>query len=280
VVLGAGGMLATALVKELERREQHYISLSEHDLDITFEGRVITLLKSLNPGVVVNAAAYTDVDGAESNRALAFEVNAAGAGNVARAAAMIDALMVQVSTDYVFDGRKGSPFRPDDPTGPINIYGVSKLEGEKLVAGVAGKHLIVRTSWLFGPGGRNFVTTMLKLSEERDTLKVIDDQVGSPTFTDHLAPGIMKLARLGTTGIHHLSNSGICTWFEFAAEIFRLSGAEVKAVPCTTAEYPTAARRPANSVLDCSASYASLPAPLPSWQEALALYIGQIEGGP
>ncbi len=273
VVLGAGGMLATALVHELEEREQHYEALSERDLDITNDGRVATLLKSLCPRVVVNAAAFTDVDSAESHRELALNVNAQGAGNVAAAAHSVGATVVHFSTDYVFDGQKNGPYLPDDITNPINAYGFSKLEGERLVKEATGDHLIVRTSWLFGPGGKNFVSTMLKLGAERETLKMIHDQTGSPTYTRHLADGTLTMMEKGARGIYHLANFGTCTWYQFAREIFKRSGIAVDVLPCTTEAYPTPARRPLNSVLDCTRSYEVLSTPMPSWQAAVAQYL-------
>ena len=275
VVLGAGGMLATAVVDALEERGQHYIALSERDLDITVEGRVAGLLKGFRPRAVINAAAFTDVDGAESNREQAYAVNALGAGNVARVARGIGATMIHISTDYVFDGTKDGAYTPDDATNPINLYGAGKLEGERLVQSAAKDHLIVRTSWLFGPAGKNFVTTMLRLGSARDALKVIDDQRGCPTYTRHFAEGILTLFEKGARGIFHLTNDGSCSWFEFAREIFSQRGMDVRVEAIPTEQYPTPAARPRNSVLDSSKANDILGGPLPLWQTALGQFLGE-----
>jgi len=269
VVIGAGGMLATALIDELETREYHYVALSEHSLDITYEGRVAAILKGINPRLIINTAAYTDVDGAETDRDLAFEVNANGAHNVAAVAQAIGATVLHISTDHVFNGVKPAPYISDDATNPVNVYGESKLKGERLVQETANDHLIVRTSWLFGPYGNNFVTNMLDLGQNRNILNIVKDQHGSPTYTCHLAGAILSLFEKGARGIYHITNSGSCSWFEFAKEIFKLSGMEVEVRPCSTVEYPRLAKRPANSVLDCTESYKVLGLPLPTWQEAV-----------
>ncbi len=276
VVLGAGGMLATALVDVLEDQEQHYVALSEQTLDITYEGRVAAILKGLNPRFIINAAAYTDVDGAETNRELAFEVNGIGAGNVAKVAAGIDATVIHISTDYVFNGSKTSPYLPDDEINPINVYGASKLEGERLIRQASDNHLIVRTAWLYGPNGKNFVTTMLKFGRIRDSLDVVDDQRGCPTYTRHLADGIVHLMNRNITGTYHLSNSGQCSWYEFAKEIFQQTGVNVEVNSVPTEGFPLPAARPKNSVLDCSAAYEILGGSLLTWQEALGEYLKEI----
>ena len=273
VVLGAGGMLATALVDALEDQEQHYVALSEQALDITYEGRVAAILKGLNPRFVINAAAYTDVDGAEANKDIAFDVNGLGAGNVAKVTADIEATVIHISTDYVFNGQKNSPYLSDDKVDPINVYGDSKLEGERLVRQTNENHLIIRTAWLFGSGGWNFVNNMLNLGRNRDAFDVVDDQKGSPTFTRHLAEGIVGLMNRGAVGTYHLSNSGQCTWYEFAKEIFHQSGMNVKVTPVSTEAFPRPASRPRNSVLDCSAANEILGRSLPPWQEALEKYL-------
>ncbi len=278
VVLGAGGMLATAIVHELEEKGVHYLALSEQSLDITFEGRVAAILKGLNPGIIINTAAYTDVDGAETSREQAFAVNSHGADNVARAARSLGSKAVHISTDYVFDGKKEGPYRPDDEPDPINIYGQSKLEGEIKVRSAAENHLIIRTAWIYGPGGKNFVRTILGLGRTRDNLRVVNDQTGSPTFTRHLAGGIIKLASLDTRGTFHLTNSGQCTWYEFACEILRQNKITTPVHPVTTEEFPTDAKRPRNSLLDCKDAYSILGGPLPHWQEGLRDYL-ELETG-
>jgi len=275
VVLGAGGMLATAMVHELEEKGVHYLALSEQNLDITYEGRVRAVLKGLNPGLIINAAAYTDVDGAQTNRELAFAVNAHGAENVIRVAQSLGSKTVHISTDYVFDGKKKGPYRPDDEPNPINVYGQSKLEGEIKVRRTSENHLIIRTSWIYGPGGKNFVRTILKLGRTRDSLRVVDDQKGAPTFTRHLAEGILKLSLMEIKGTFHLTNSGQCTWHEFACEILRQKGLTIPVHPVSTEEFPTDAKRPLNSLLDCQDAYSLLGGPLPPWQEGLRDYLEQ-----
>ncbi|MFV2082803.1 MAG: dTDP-4-dehydrorhamnose reductase, partial [bacterium] len=231
VILGAGGMLATALVDSLEAHEYHYVALSEQSLDITHEGRIAAILKGLNPRVVINTAAYTNVDGAESDQETAFAVNSDGAGHVANVCSRIGARMVHISTDYVFDGSKSGPYKTSDVPNPVTVYGKSKLAGEERIREETDNYLIIRTSWLFGANGSNFVTTMLSLGKERDKIDVVDDQRGSPTFTRHLAEGLLKLSTTGETGLYNLTNSGDCTWFEFAREIFSISGDDVELRP-------------------------------------------------
>lgn len=277
VVLGAGGMLATALVEALEEQEHHYVALSEQALDITFEGRVATILKGLNPRVVINAAGFTDVDGAENNKEIAFEVNGIGAGNVANVATSINATVIYISTDYVFNGNSDSPYLPDDKVNPINVYGASKLKGEKLVRKKNDDHLIVRTSWLYGPKGKNFVTTMLDLGRTHSSIDIVADQTGSPTYTRHLAAAIINLIHRQVKGTCHLTNVGQCTWNEFAREIFLQRGIQVDVRSVTTEAFPRPASRPRYSVLDCTITYQYLGKPLPSWQVALEHYLKEVE---
>jgi dTDP-4-dehydrorhamnose reductase len=239
------------------------VALSRTDLDITDAAAVREALGGAD--VVVNCAAWTNVDGAEEHRAEAFAVNRDGARNVAEAASRV----LYVSSDYVFDGEKRSPYVESDPTGPLQAYGRSKLAGEVATAEANPRHFIVRSSWLFGAGGGNFVETMLRLGRERDELRVVDDQVGCPTFTGHLAEGIARLVPTDDYGIHHLAGSGRCSWYEFAHEIFERSGVDCHVEPCTTEEYPLPARRPAWSVLGSERGHA-----LPPWQEGLEAYLG------
>jgi dTDP-4-dehydrorhamnose reductase len=239
------------------------VALTHAELDVTDAAAVRDALRG---ATVINCAAYTDVDGAESNREAAEAVNARGARNVAEAAGRV----VHVSTDYVFDGTKGGPYVESDPTGPLQEYGRSKLAGERAVAGANANHLVVRSSWLFGVGGRNFVETMLALGRERDELRVVNDQVGCPTFTGQLAGALVALAAGADCGVLHVAGAGSCSWFEFAREIFDRAGVECDVQPCTTEEFPRPARRPANSVL---ASERGSPA-LPAWQDGLDAYLG------
>jgi dTDP-4-dehydrorhamnose reductase len=236
------------------------VGFTRAELDVTDAAAV---RDALGPDdVVVNCAAWTDVDGAEQHEDEALRINRDGARNVAEAAGAV----VYVSTDYVFDGTKREPYVESDPVNPLSAYGRTKLAGERATVEANPRHYIVRTSWLFGLGGRNFVETMLGLGPE---VRVVDDQVGSPTFTGHLADALATLARTEDFGVHHLAASGSCSWFEFAREIFARAGSDTRAEPCTTADFPRPAPRPANSVLGSERGDR-----LPTWQEGLDAYLG------
>jgi dTDP-4-dehydrorhamnose reductase len=265
-VTGAGGMLGHDVMR---LAGADAVGLSHAELDVTDAAAADAAVAEVRPDAVINCAAYTDVDGAESEPALALRVNGEGAGNLAAAAARAGASVIYVSSDYVFDGEKREPYLESDPTGPISSYGRSKLAGEEATAAANPRHFIVRSSWLFGAHGRNFVDTMLTL--DREELKVVDDQVGCPTFTGHLAEGLLRLARRDDHGVHHVAGGGSCSWFEFAREIFSRAGVERRVTPCTTAEFPRPAPRPAWSVLG---SERDDPVRLPSWQDGLDAYLG------
>jgi dTDP-4-dehydrorhamnose reductase len=239
------------------------VALTRADLDVTDSAAVGEVLWG---ATVINCAAFTDVDGAESDPAGAHATNADGARNVAQAAGRV----VYVSTDYVFGGSKDTPYVESDPTGPLQEYGRSKLAGERATADANPNHLVVRSSWLFGAGGSNFVETMLALGRDRGDLRVVDDQVGCPTYTGHLAEALVALAMSDERGALHVAGAGSCSWFEFAREIFDRAGIECHVQPCTTEEFPRPARRPAYSVL---ASERSSPE-LPAWQDGLEAYLG------
>lgn len=212
--------------------------------------------------VVINCAAWTDVDGAEAHEDEALRINRDGARNVAEAAGTV----LYVSSDYVFDGTKREPYVESDPVNPVSAYGRTKLAGERATAEANPRHLIVRSSWLFGAGGKNFVETMLGLGPE---VRVVDDQVGCPTFTGHLAEALVRLAGTEDFGVHHAAASGSCSWFEFAREIFARTGSDTRVEPCTTADFPRPAPRPAYSVLGSERGLR-----LPTWQEGLDAYLG------
>jgi dTDP-4-dehydrorhamnose reductase len=236
------------------------VGYTRAELDVTDAAAVRAALGS--DDLVFNCAAWTDVDGAEQHEDEALRINRDGARNVAEAAGTV----VYVSSDYVFDGTKREPYLESDPVNPQTAYGRTKLEGERATAEANPRHLIARTSWLFGPGGRNFVETMLALGPE---VRVVDDQIGSPTFTGHLADALVSLARTEDFGVHHLAASGSCSWFEFAREIFARAGSDTRAEPCTTADFPRPAPRPAYSVLGSEHGVR-----LPTWQEGLDAYLG------
>jgi dTDP-4-dehydrorhamnose reductase len=251
-VVGAGGMLGQDVEAD--------VSLTRSQLDVTDRDAVRAVITG--DDIVINCAAWTDVDGAEDHEDEALRINRDGARNMAEAAGAV----LYVSTDYVFDGTKREPYVESDPVNPQSAYGRTKLAGERVTAEANPRHYIVRTSWLFGPGGKNFVETMLGLGPE---VRVVDDQVGSPTFTGHLADALARLARTEDYGVHHLTASGSCSWFEFAREIFARAGSATRAEPCTTADFPRPAPRPAYSVLGSERGHR-----LPSWQEGLDAYLG------
>jgi dTDP-4-dehydrorhamnose reductase len=239
------------------------VGLTHAELDVT---DAAAAADALGGATVINCAAYTNVDGAEDDPEAAHAVNAQGARNVAQAAARV----VYVSTDYVFDGSKPEPYVESDPVNPLSEYGRSKLAGERATLTASPQSLIVRTSWLFGAGGRNFVTTMLRAGEERGELSVVDDQVGCPTFTGHLAEALVTLADGHGHGFLHVAGSGSCSWFEFARAIFERAGMDVDVRPCTTEKFPRPATRPANSVLESERDAPRLPA----WQDGLDAFMG------
>jgi dTDP-4-dehydrorhamnose reductase len=235
------------------------VALTRSQLDVTDREAVRSAIGG--DDLVINCAAWTDVDGAEEHEDEAMRVNRDGARNVAEAAGAV----VYVSSDYVFDGAKREPYLESDAVNPLSAYGRTKLAGERATAEANPRHFIVRSSWLFGAGGRNFVETMLGLGSEA---RVVDDQVGSPTFTGHLADALVTLSRTEDFGIHHIAASGACSWFDFARAIFERAGSDTRVEPCTTAEFPRPAPRPAYSVLGSERGHA-----LPSWEDGLDAYL-------
>ena len=260
LILGAGGMLGSDLCKVFPDA----VMLKHSDIDITDRDGIIECIQENTPDIVINAAAYTDVDGCEDNEAHAFEVNGKAPGYIAEGCSQIGARLVHFSTDYVFDGSKEEYIESDIPN-PIGVYGKSKLMGEKNIIKNMGKNIdnyqIIRTSWLFGINGRNFVETMLMLSNQMETVKVVDDQFGKPTYTADLAGKTREIIGL-TPGIYHITNDGICSWYEFADAIID------NVVPCTSEEFVRKAKRPEYSVLVNTKT-----APLRHWKEALAEYL-------
>jgi dTDP-4-dehydrorhamnose reductase len=271
LVTGAAGMLGRAVVDAATRLGHDVRGCAHGDLDITDAEATRLAVLAARPDAVVNCAAYTDVDGAESDWMGAEAVNVQGARNVAAAAAEVGALVVHVSTDYVFDGSKREPWLESDPVAPLGVYGETKLEGERAVAEANPAHAIVRTAWLFGAGGRNFVDTMLTLGAQRDEVSVVTDQVGCPTWTGHLAGALVELAeRSDETGIHHIAGGGSCSWNELALEIFERAGIDCRVLPATSEQFVRPAARPAYSVLG---SQRRDPLVLPPWQDGVAEYL-------
>jgi dTDP-4-dehydrorhamnose reductase len=272
LVTVARGMLGQAVVAEATARGHEIDARGRDALDITDVGAVARALDALHPEVVVNCAAWTDVDGAETAEDAALAINGIGAGNVARAAADAGAFLVHVSTDYVFDGasKRGEAWVESDPVAPLGAYGRTKLDGERRIQAVGSDHAIVRTAWLFGPGGHNFVDTMRRLGAERDELQVVADQVGCPTFTGHLADALVTIAERRAAGIHHVAGGGACSWFDLALAIFDATGARVRVTPVTTEAFPRPAARPAWSVLGSERADAVR---LPDWREGLRAHL-------
>lgn len=271
LVTGAGGMLGRAVVDVAAHLGHDVSAASRADLDVTDAAAVRSAVLGARAEAVVNCAAYTDVDGAESDWASAEAVNCTGAGNVAAAAMKAGASVVHVSTDYVFDGSKREPWVESDATGPLGVYGETKLGGEHAVAEATSRYAIVRTAWLFGAGGKNFVDTMLGLGARRDEVAVVTDQVGCPTWTGHLARALVELAeRPDETGIHHIAGAGSCSWNELALELFDRAGVDCRVRPASTDQFPRPARRPAYSVLGTERAR---PLTLPPWRDGVAAYL-------
>jgi dTDP-4-dehydrorhamnose reductase len=269
LVVGSKGMLGQELMGLFGDAAR---GVDVGEIDITDLASVQRVLLTLKPRVVVNAAAYTDVDGCETNTELALQVNGEGVAHLAMISKEIDAKLVQVSTDYVFDGSKTTPYQEDDAPRPLNIYGESKLAGE-LNACFNPNHLIVRTQWLYGHGGKNFVETMLKLAGERSELTVVDDQVGSPTWTYDLAQAIKSLIEKDCRGTYHAANAGFVSWNGFAQEIFRQAGLTISVGPQSTQQLGRPATRPLYSTLDCSKLTEDTGLVLQPWQQALKRYL-------
>ncbi|NDY43395.1 dTDP-4-dehydrorhamnose reductase [Dissulfurirhabdus thermomarina] len=279
LVTGAGGMLGRDVVERF-RRHADVVPRLRSELDVSSPQACIRGLKDVRPDVVVNCAAFTRVDDCETERGAAYLVNAKGPGHLAWACRECGTRLVHMSTDYVFDGQGRQPYRETDATRPVNVYGASKLAGEQAIQSMGGDYLIVRTAWLYGRHGPNFVRTILRLAEEKEILHVVSDQRGSPTYTPDLALGLWWLVAQGARGIVHVTNEGTCTWYEFAREIFRLTGRDPDRVrPVATRDYPRPARRPAYSVLDTSFFAALTGGRLRRWNEALVDYL-EAEGLP
>ena len=275
-------MLGLDVLRAGELAGHEILPMTRSELDVTDAVAVHEAVDRAAPEAVLNCAAWTDVDGAESQPEQAHAVNAAGAGNVAEAAAAAGAALLHVSTDYVFDGeppldsgRRPRAYVESDPTGPRSVYGESKLAGERLVLAASPRHTVVRTAWLFGVGGRNFADTMLRIAGERDSVQVVTDQVGCPTWTGHLAPGLLGLLERGVSGLVHLAGSGRVSWNGFAAEIFRQAEVPCEVQPATSEQMARPAPRPPWSALE---SERDDVLPLPPWQDGLAGYLAARAG--
>lgn len=278
LITGAAGMLGRDMTAEFQRRGFAVTALDRGDLDITVLEQVRGVVEDLSPGVVVNCAAYTDVEKAESEPLQAYKVNGLGPRNLALACARTGASLAHISTDYVFDGRRQSPLGVYDEPRPLNVYGASKLWGERAVQSVLKHGYLIRTSWLFGPGGNNFVSKILDLAGLGKPVQVVADQFGCPTFTGDLARAVADLVQTRCYGIYHITNQNQTTWFEFAASIISKCRLTVELVPCTTQEFRSKAPRPVFTVLDPFPLQETIGYLLPRWEDALDRYLAIIRG--
>ncbi|KLV32782.1 dTDP-4-dehydrorhamnose reductase [Priestia megaterium] len=273
LITGANGQLGKELVELFTEKGFEVYGFGRDKMDITNQAQVQEVISTLKPNIVIHSAAHTQVDLAESEPEQAFSINAYGTRNVAVAAEAVGAKLVYVSTDYVFDGTNDEPYNEFSPTSPLGVYGRSKLAGEQFVRDLHSKFFIVRTSWVYGKHGANFVKTMLKLGKERKELSVVADQRGCPTYTLDLANAILELVDTQKYGVYHVSNSGSCSWYEFAKEIFEISEMKVQVNPCTTADFPRPAARPANSVFEHMSIKLNSFSPIRPWKEALSSFL-------
>ena len=277
LVTGANGQLGNEMQVLARENLQHtYFFTDVQELDICDEQAVYAYVSEHKIDIIVNCAAYTAVDKAEDNVELCDKLNNIAPGYLARAAQANGAAMIQVSTDYVFDGEGTRPWEPEDERHPLNVYGQTKYEGELAVQNTLEKYFIVRISWVFGVNGKNFIKTMLNLGKTHDHLTVVNDQFGSPTYTYDLARLLVDMVLTDKYGIYHATNEGICNWYEFACEIFRQAGMKVEVAPVPASEYPTKAKRPENSRMSKAKLTENGFVRLPSWQDALERYLKEI----
>ena len=275
LVTGVKGQLGHDVMLELEKRGHRAIGVDVEEMDITDAEMVRQVMEEMAPDAVIHCAAYTAVDAAEDNVSLCRRINAEGTANIARACRDLDCKMMYISTDYVFNGRGERPWEPDDEREPLNVYGQTKYEGELSVE-MLEKYFIVRIAWVFGVNGKNFIKTMLNLGKTRDHLTVVDDQIGSPTYTWDLARLLADMIETDRYGRYHATNEGLCSWYEFACEIFRQAGMPVEVEPVSSSQYPAKAVRPSNSRMDKSKLDQMGFRRLPSWQDALGRYLKEI----
>lgn len=272
LVTGANGQLGFDVCRELENRKIEHKGIYRTDFDLSNEEETYKYVINYAPDVVIHCAAWTAVDKAEDEVEAATQVNVNGTKAIAKACKELNAKMIYISTDYVFQGIGEIFYEPEDQTKPLGVYGATKLEGEKAVQELLQKYFIVRISWVFGINGNNFVKTMLRLSETRNEISVVCDQIGSPTYTADLAPLLCDMAVSDKYGVYHATNEGVCSWAEFAEEIFKVAGKKMNVRPILTSEYPTRAVRPLNSRMSKDKLEKMGFGRLPSWQDALSRY--------
>ena len=273
LVTGVKGQLGHDVVNELAKRGHTPIGVDVEEMDITDASAVEKEMKKEPLDAVIHCAAYTAVDAAEDNREICMRVNAEGTRNIARVCRELDLKMVYISTDYVFDGEGERPWEPDDPRDPLNVYGESKYQGELAVEEYLEKYFTVRIAWVFGVNGKNFIKTMLRLAESQKEINVVNDQIGSPTYTYDLAVLLVDMMETEKYGRYHATNEGLCTWYEFAKEIFRQAEVDIRVNPVSSDEFPAKAKRPHNSRMDKRKLVRNGFRPLPPWQDALKRYL-------
>jgi len=278
LVTGVSGQLGFDVVKELKKRNIEYLGIGKMDLDITHGDEVEKYISKLKPDCVIHCAAYTAVDKAEDESEICYKVNVLGTENIAKACKKINAKMIYISTDYVFDGQGDTPFEIDGNIRPLSVYGKTKYKGELKVKEILDKYYIVRISWVFGTNGNNFINTMLRLGKEKESVNVVCDQIGSPTYTFDLAPLLCDMATSEKYGVYHATNEGACSWSEFATEIMIKTNLNCIINPIPTSEYKTKAVRPLNSRLSKRSLIDNGFKLLPTWQDALDRYLIEIKG--
>lgn len=276
-VTGVKGQLGHDVMNELEKQGLEGIGVDIDEMDITDADQVNKVIKEAAPDAVIHCAAYTAVDAAEDNEEICRKVNAVGTENIAKVCEELDIKMMYISTDYVFNGQGERPWEPDDEREPLNVYGQTKYEGELAIEKHVKKFFTVRIAWVFGVNGKNFIKTMLNLGKTHDHLTVVNDQTGSPTYTYDLARLLVDMIQTDKYGRYHATNEGLCTWYEFACEIFKQAGMNVSVAPVSSDEYPAKAKRPSNSRMDKSKLIKNGFKPLPTWQDALGRYLKEIE---
>ncbi len=277
LVTGVKGQLGYDVVKELEKRGIEAVGVDIEEMDITDAASVDAVIKGAAPDAVIHCAAYTAVDAAEDNAEICRKVNADGPRNIAKVCKELDIKMIQISTDYVFEGLGERPWEPEDAANPQSVYGLTKYEGEQAVMENLDKYYIVRIAWVFGVNGKNFVKTMLNLGKTRDKLTVVCDQFGSPTYTYDLARLLVDMVQTDKYGIYHATNEGFCNWYEFACEIFRQAGISVEVAPVTSDQYPAKAKRPFNSRMSKDKLEKNGFERLPDWKDALNRYLKELQ---
>ena len=276
LVTGVKGQLGHDVMNELKKRGHTGIGVDIEEMDITDPAACEKVITEANVEAVIHCAAYTAVDAAEDNAELCTRVNAYGTENIAGVCEKLNLKMMYISTDYVFDGQGTRPWEPDDERHPLNVYGQSKYEGELAVTDHVKKFFIVRIAWVFGVNGKNFIKTMLRLGKERGAVSVVSDQIGSPTYTYDLAVLLVDMIGTEKYGFYHATNEGLCSWYEFAVEIFRQAGLDVKVTPVTSEEFPAKAKRPFNSRMSKEKLTENGFRRLPAWQDALGRYLKEI----